>query len=320
MKIGIIDSRHNCYVTDPDIERGVFGDAAEVTLYQVSDTCELPAEAYACDGFISWHLVPLNRAFFQDVPRCRAVVRAAVGFDNIDLLAAVSHGVQVANVPDYGTEEVADHTLALALGLLRRVPRGHAVVSGGGWDWRQVGTLPRLSQLRVGLVGCGRIGMAVARRFQAFGCQVSFYDPYVSSGTEKSLNVQRCENLDDLLRDSDLVSLHTPLNDETRHLIGARELQRLHGKYLVNTARGPLIDGTALADAVAAGHLRGVGLDVYENEREAIPKAFCNREEVILSPHVAFYSEAALPELRRKAAGVLLDILRSGRHRNVVQP
>lgn len=318
MKIGIIDSRHNCYVSEPDIERNVFGDSAEVILYQVTDVRDLPAEAYACDGFISWHLVPLNRAFFQSLRKCRAVVRAAVGFDNIDLDAARHQGVQVANVPDYGTEEVADHALALSLGLLRRISRGHAIVSGGGWDWRDIGSLPRLSQMRVGLVGFGRIGMAVARRFQAFGCQVGFYDPYVGSGTEKSLNVQRCESLAELLRGSDLVSLHAPLNDETHHLLAASELELLRGKYLVNTARGSLIDGGALIRALECGGLQGVGLDVYEDEQEAIPAAFQGRDDVLLSPHVAFYSDVALPELRRKAASVLLDILTTGRHRNVV--
>lgn len=116
----------------------------------------------------------------------------------------------MANVPDYGTEEVADHALSLALSLLRRLPRGHAVVSSGSWDWREVGALPRLNQLHVGLIGCGRIGMAVALRFKAFGCRVSFYDPHQSSGVEKSLGVNRCETLAQLLECADLVSIHAP--------------------------------------------------------------------------------------------------------------
>lgn len=318
MKIGIIDSRHNCYVTNPDIETGVFAGTGEVKLYQVAGTEELPAEAYACDGLISWHLVPLQRPFLQDLQSCRGIVRAAVGFDNIDLAAASEHGIQVANVPDYGTEEVADHTLALALSLLRRLPRGHNVVMGGSWDWREVGELPRLRQLTVGLIGFGRIGMAVARRFQAFGCHVCFYDPYLGSGVDKSLGVTRCESLDELLRTADLVSLHVPLNGETRHLLSERELAVLKGKYLINTARGPLIDGRALCRALERGDLQGAGLDVYEDERQMIPPALQARNNVILSPHVAFYSSAALPELRRKAAGVLLEILQKGGHRNVL--
>lgn len=318
MKIAIIDSLHNSYVSAPDIEQGVFGQAGEVTLYQTRTAAELPPQALECDGIISWHLVPLDRAAIDRFSACRGIVRAAVGFDNIDLVAARERQIEVANVPDYGTEEVADHALAMALSLLRRLPRGHDVVSRGSWDWREVGSLPRLSRLQVGIIGCGRIGMAAALRFKAFGCRVSIYDPYVCSGVEKSLGVERCETLDELLNKVDLVSIHTPLNAQTRHLIGRKELGALRGKYLINTARGPIIDGEALSDAVSDGLLAGLGLDVFEDEAQALPAVFLGRDEVLLSPHVAFYSQAALPELRAKAARVLLDILRQGSHRNVV--
>lgn len=318
MKIGIIDSVHNSYVSKPDIEQNVVGGRASISLFQVASTDDLPQAAIQCDGLISWHLVALQAPFINSLERCRGIVRAAVGFDNIDLAAARLRHIEVANVPDYGTEEVADHALSMALALLRRLPRGHGVVSRGSWDWREVGALPRMSQLQVGIIGCGRIGMAAALRFKAFGCQVSFYDPHVCSGVEKALGLQRCETLAELLCKVSLVSIHTPLNEQTRHLIGARELAMLRGKYLINTARGPIIDGQALCDAVADGLLAGLGLDVYEDERHAIPEQFLGRDEVLLSPHVAFYSEAALPELRAKAAQVLMNILEQGNHRNVV--
>ncbi|MGY2291797.1 C-terminal binding protein [Pseudomonas sp. SDO528_S397] len=318
MKIGIIDSLHNSYVTKADIEQEVFGGRASVSLFQAASADDLPQAALQCDGLISWHLVALQAPFINRLEQCRGIVRAAVGFDNIDLAAARQRQIAVANVPDYGTEEVADHALAMALSLLRRLPRGHDVVSRGSWDWREVGSLPRLSQLHVGIIGCGRIGMAAALRFKAFGCRVSFYDPHVCSGVEKSLGIQRCERLDELLQTADLVSIHTPLNEQTHHLIGARELAALSGKYLINTARGPIIDGQALRHAVSDGLLAGLGLDVYEDERHAIPDTFLGRDDVLLSPHVAFYSQAALPELRAKAAQVLLGILENGSHRNVV--
>lgn len=318
MKIAIIDSLHNSYVSTPDIERRVFAEAGEVRLFHVRSADDLPEEALACDGIISWHLVPLGAAVLKRLSACRGIVRAAVGFDNIDLAAARERQIEVANVPDYGTEEVADHALAMALSLLRRLPRGQAVVSRGSWDWREVGRLPRLSQMQVGIIGCGRIGMAVALRFKAFGCRVSFYDPYVCSGVEKALGLERCERLDDLLHKVDLVSVHAPLNPQTHHLIRRKELTALRGKYLINTARGPIIDGNALSDAVSDGLLAGLGLDVYEDESQAIPAVFAGRDDVLLSPHVAFYSEAALPELRSKAAQVLLAILAKGSHRNVV--
>ncbi|WP_350614305.1 C-terminal binding protein [Pseudomonas sp. HY7a-MNA-CIBAN-0227] len=318
MKIGIIDSLHNRYVTKADIEQEVFGGRATVSLFQTASADDLPQAALQCDGLISWHLVPLQAPFINRLEQCRGIVRAAVGFDNIDLAAARQRNIEVANVPDYGTEEVADHAVAMALSLLRRLPRGHTVVSRGSWDWREVGALPRLSQLQVGIIGCGRIGMAAALRFKAFGCQVSFFDPHVCSGVEKSLGIQRCETLAELLHKVDLISIHAPLNEQTHHLIGPRELAALSGKYLINTARGPIIDGQALRDAVVDGLLAGVGLDVYEDERQGIPEQFLGRDDVLLSPHVAFYSEAALAELRAKAAQVLLSILEKGSHRNVV--
>jgi lactate dehydrogenase-like 2-hydroxyacid dehydrogenase len=317
LQIGIIDSHHRT-IGDPDIERAVFAAYGKVQLFQVAGTEDLPPEAYTLDGLISWPQVPLQRAFLQDLQCCRGIVRAAVDVDNIDLATAAEHGIQVANVPDYGTEEAADHTLALALSLLRRLPRGHDVVMGGSWDWREVGTLPRLRQLTIGLIGFGRIGMAVARRFQAFGCRISFYDPYVGSGMDKALGVVRCESLGELLHTADLVSLHSPLTDQTRHLLSEPELALLKGKYLINTASGLLIDGSALYQALERNELKGVGLDVYEDERRMVPPALQDQHNVILSPHVAFYSDAALPELRRKAAEVLLDILQKGGHRNVL--
>ncbi|KAB0644183.1 C-terminal binding protein [Burkholderia latens] len=318
MKIGIIDSNRNCYVTVPNIEQQTIGNEASVTLYQAASANSLPDEVRDCDGLISWHLVALDAAFIGSLRNCKGIVRAAVGFDNIDLDAARQRGIPVANVPDYGTEEVADHALAMALSLLRRLSRSHDVVIGGRWDWREVGPLPRISELHVGIIGCGRIGMAVALRFKAFGCRVSIFDPYQRSGIEKSLGVDRVETLHQLLSVAGLVSIHTPLTDETRHLIGDRELHLLEGKYLVNTARGAIIDGEALCRALANRRLKGVGLDVYEDEKEPIPTVMQGRDDVLLSPHIAFYSESALTELRAKAASVLSDLLKHGWHRNVV--
>ncbi len=318
MKIGIIDSTRNCYVSQPDIEQACFGDTP-VRLFQVSGSDQLPDEIAECDGLISWHLVPVDAALIDRLDNCRAIVRAAVGYDNIDLAAARRRGIAVANVPDYGTEEVADHTLAMALGLLRHLRQGHRVVSNGSWDWREVGELPRLSMLRVGLIGFGRIGMAAALRFKAFGCDVAFYDPERDSGAEKSLGVRRCESLQELLATSDLISIHAPLTERTHHLISHRELQLLEGKYLINTARGPIIDSSALLQALAHRRLRGLALDVYEDERQPIPALFDEADNVILSPHVAFYSQAALPELRHKAASVLKSILEEGHHRNILR-
>ena len=314
-KVLVLDSARNSYVDTPDVEAEVLGPGVEVTLVHVDTVADLPITALACDGAISWHLVPLPADALSRLSQCRAIVRAAVGVDNIDLTAARLQGIAIANVPDYGTDEVADHTLAMALALIRRLPRADATVRGGSWDWREVGPVPRLRGLTIGLVGLGRIGAAVALRFKAFGCRVLFFDPARDSGWEKSLGIERRESLQALLREADLVSLHAPLTPRTQHIIGKAEFRWLQGKYLVNTARGGLIDPAALCDAVGARQLAGVALDVYADEQHPPPAALM-AAEVLWSPHAAFYSEQALPELRRKAAACLKTLLVSGQHRN----
>lgn len=318
MKIIILDSLHNAYVTHPDLERHHLQDHAKIALYHVDNVSQLPSDALNCDAIISWHLVPLDREALSRFSRCRAIVRAAVGFDNIDLAYARSRQMLVANVPDYGTDEVADHTLAMALGMLRKIKLADRVVRNGSWDWREVGSLPRLAELRVGIVGLGRIGTAVAQRFKAFGCDVAFHDPHVGSGWEKSLRLRRCESLHELLDYADLVSLHAPLTAETRYLISHDGLRRLEGKYLINTARGGLIDPDALDTAMQHRTLRGLALDVHADETR-LPSAALLGDEVLWSPHVAFYSDSALSELRIKAARCALQLLISGWHRNLVQ-
>lgn len=316
-RVLVLDSARNSYVDAPDIEAEVLGPEVEVILAQVNSVDALPAAALACDGVISWHLVPLPAEALSRLGRCRAIVRAAVGVDNIDLTAARLQGIAVANVPDYGTDEVADHTLAMALALIRRLPRADAIVRGGSWDWREVGHVPRLRGLTIGLVGLGRIGAAVALRFKAFGCRVLFHDPARDSGWEKSLGIERRESLQVLLQECDLVSLHAPLTPRTQHLVGEAELRWLQGKYLVNTARGGLIDPAALCEAVDAHRLAGVALDVYADEQHP-PPVVLTAPEVLWSPHAAFYSQQALPELRHKAAACLKSLLVSGQHRNLL--
>lgn len=317
MNIIILDSRHNSYVRAPDLEQACLGQGVQVRLYHVDSVDQLPDEALECDGIISWHLVPLGKDALARFRRCHAIVRAAVGFDNIDLAYARNRQIEVANVPDYGTEEVADHTLALALGLLRKLKAGDRVVRSGSWDWREVGDLPRLRDLPVGILGMGRIGTAVALRFKAFGCQVSFFDPQRPSGWEKSLGVTRVESLEALLDSSALVSIHAPLTPHTHHLISHDSLARLRGKYLINTARGAIVDPDALASAMAHDTLRGLGLDVHADESQLPPEVLMG-ENVIWTPHVAFYSDQALNDLRTKAAECLRTLLHNDWHRNIV--
>ncbi|GAU65765.1 oxidoreductase [Streptomyces sp. NBRC 110611] len=261
------------------------------------------------DYVILWHRVSLNADFFTKSDTCRAVVCASVGYDHVDIEAARAHGIPVYHVPHYGTEEVADHTLALFLALERRLGELRRHVSDGGWDWRAIGDPRRLRDMVWGVVGLGRIGLAVARRAQAFGLRVVFVDPYNHPGIEKALGMERRHHLDQLLEESDVVSLHVPLTAETRHLLDARRLHRMkRGSVLVNTARGGLIDISALEGALAEERPARVGLDVVEGEPD-IPPWLRDHPRALISPHAAFYSVPSLAELRARAAEAVRQMI-----------
>jgi C-terminal binding protein len=314
----VVDSVRGSYVSVPDIEAQVLQDVADVTVEKVDDGTQLSDALSAADVVIAWHHIALPRNVLRRLGRCRGVVRASVGYDNIDLEAATELGIPVANVPDYGTEEVADHTVALILAMVRRLPDLDRHVRGGGWDWRAAEPTMRLRGARLGVIGLGRIGMAVARRAQTFGITVGFHDPYLPSGIEKALAVERYESLAESLGRSDIVSLHTPLTPETFHLIGRAEFALMRpGVILVNTARGQLVDGAALEEELVAGRLGAACLDVVEGE-PVIPAHLLGSSRVLMTPHAAFYSGPALSELRRKAAMTARLFLAGERPRTLI--
>lgn len=307
--VAVVDAPSGGYVDDLDIEEKIIEPAGTVRKYLISpenrDTLfEIP-EPY----LILWHHVGLDARFFASSRHCRAVVCASVGYNHVDVGAAYRHGVAVYHVPQYGTEEVADHTLALFLAAARRLPELSAHVREGGWDWRLATGVRRLRGTTWGIVGLGRIGLAVAMRARAFGMRVAFHDPYNHPGIEKSLDLVRKPTLAELLADSDVVSLHTPLDDDTHHLLGARELALMRpGSYLVNTARGPLVDVAALRDALAEGRPGFAVLDVVEHEPR-LPGWLIGHPRVLLSPHSAFYSIESLAELRTRAATAARELV-----------
>ncbi|WP_076349216.1 MULTISPECIES: C-terminal binding protein [Alicyclobacillus] len=307
-QVVIIDAWRGHYVETPDLETEILGPYARVSLLRVNSHHELVGQIENADVVISWHTVPLPAEIITRLQKCKGIVRAAVGFDNIDIVYAANRGIAVCNVPDYGTEEVADHTFALLLASVRRIKALDEHVRNGGWDWRTIGRVPRLRDTNLGIVGMGRIGTAVARRAQAFGMNVGFYDPYISDGMDKALCVRRFENLEELLINSQIISLHVPLSDETKHMIGRHEFKLMKNAILINTARGNLIDHTALIEALESDALSFVALDVLSDEPE-IPFELRESDKVLLTPHVAFYSDAVMPELRRKAAQAALRFL-----------
>jgi len=307
--VGIIDSDHDSYIRDAGIEMSVLADIADVEVIKVPSAAHLKGRVENLEAAISWHLVPLPDNVLAHFHKCKHIVRAAVGFDNIDVEYASANGIRVYTVPDYGTEEVADHAMSLILALIRKLSQSNMATSKGCWDWRALGDIPRIRGLRVGIIGFGRIGTAVAKRAQVFGMDVGFFDPYVADGTDKSHGVSRYENLHDLLKMVDVVSIHTPLNSTTLHMIGKREMALMKNDVvLVNTARGGIVVEQDLVEAVKNNAIGYVGCDVLENE-PAIPEALSNSDKVILTPHSAFYSNQSLLELRHKAAMSIRKLL-----------
>jgi D-3-phosphoglycerate dehydrogenase / 2-oxoglutarate reductase len=247
--------------------------------------------------------VPVGRRALQAANGLAGVVRYGVGLDNVDTRAAAAGGIAVASVPDYCVDEVADHTLALLLAVERKIVELARETRGGGWDFRVAGPVRRLHGLTLGLVGFGRIGRAVARRAASFGLRPLAFDPVVAEAEAASL--------EELLPQADVLSLHVPLTEETRGVVGGRELALLpEGAVVLNTSRGGLVDEAALADALAVGRLRGAGLDVLADEPPAPDHPLRAAPNVVLTPHAAWYSEAAIEELRRRAIETALELAR----------
>jgi len=284
------------------VEREIIGDAAEVRRYVCDSEADFNEEVNGARAFILWHNMGLTATGLARLRNCRAIIRVGVGFDSVDIEAARERGIAVCNVPDYGTEEVADHAIALTMALCRQLFPLDGEAKRLGWLIRVETKLRRLRELTFGIIGLGRIGTATALRAKALGFKVSFYDPYLPNGVEKALGVGRERRLDDLLRRADVLSIHCPLNQETRHMIAERELALLKPTaFVVNTARGAIIKKTAILAALRDGRLAGAGLDVVEDEplRTADEAATPN---LIVTCHAAFCSVESKLEMRTTSA------------------
>jgi D-3-phosphoglycerate dehydrogenase / 2-oxoglutarate reductase len=253
---------------------------------------------------VQW--APVSGAVLDAVPRCRFISRLGIGVDTIDVAAATERGIAVANTPDYCAEEVAAHTLAMALWLVRGLGRYDAAVRRG--EWAATGPFPppaRPSATTIGVVGLGRIGSRVAGQARSLGFAVLACDPYAAPRPGV-----RLVTLEELLRGSDLITLHAPLSAETHHLIRADTIALMRpGALLVNTCRGGLVDEAAVAGAVRSGQLAGAALDVFEAEPLAVDSPLRSLPNVLLTPHAAWYSPASLAELPVRAAQQVVDFL-----------
>ncbi len=330
-----MNPKHQIVITDfirDDLkpEREILGEAADVVALGARDESQLAGRVEDCDALIVYHELNVSSETIDRLSRCKLIVRAGVGIDNIDGAAARRRGIPFANVPDYGSEEVADSAIGMALSLARgaHIANSRLREGKGEWAFAQVAPLRRLRGRVFGIVGLGRIGSAVALRAKAVGMDVVFYDPYKPDGYDRTFGIRRVETLDELLTQSFILSIHCPLTDETRLMIDAAAVARMpRGSYLVNTARGAVADTSALPDALASGQLAGAGIDVLEKEPppDDHPLLLAWRDpdhpahdRLILCPHTAFYCEEGLMDIRVKTAEACRRALLGLPVRNVV--
>lgn len=320
------------FAGEPTIERSACPSDVEIVLHRAVDPSDIPEDDWrSCDAIVIWQLMPLGAEVIERLDKCRIIVRAGVGFDGIDIAACARRGIPVCNCPDYGTTEVADHALGLYLALVRGIAFFQDALRADpveGWDWTAPPLIGRARGRSFGVVGMGRIGTATARRARAFDMPVLFYDPYLPDGQELALGFERVRRLEDLLERADVVSLHTPLTDETRGMIGAAAFGRMkEGAVLINTARGAIVDLDALHEALRSRRIAGAGIDVLPAEPpdpdHPLIRAFRAGEgwlagRFLLTPHAAFYSEAGMADLRRKPVETVLAYLGENRLRNCV--
>jgi D-3-phosphoglycerate dehydrogenase len=248
------------------------------------------ATADADAVMISVHALPAS-SIAALAPSIRIIGRAGIGLDAIDLEAARARGIAVFHTPDYCTMEVADHAAGLILALVRRVLPSDAIARRDWPAWRSIGEIRALSDSTLGVVGCGRIGREVIRRMAPFGMRILAFDPWVG---EAAPPAEMVGSLDELLAAADIVTLHSPLTDETRGMFGAAEFARMRpGAYLVNVSRGGLVDEQALVDALLSGHLGGAGIDVLSTEPPPPDSPIFGAPNTIITPHTAWYSVAS---------------------------
>ncbi|MCX6956283.1 MAG: C-terminal binding protein [Verrucomicrobia bacterium] len=290
--------------TTASVETPFLAEVAELKTVWLDFNAPLPDEVFAATAIILWHGPRVDAPVVARLKNCRVIIRNGVGFDTVDIAAAASAGIPVCNVPDYGTEEVADHAIALTLALYRQLFPLDAEAKRLGWKIETAAKMRRLSTQTFGVLGLGRIGTAAALRAKALGFRTIFYDPYVPSGTHKAIGVERVNTLEELMRRSDTVSVHCPLTDETRGIIGAKEIALMKpGSYLVNTARGDIVQKAPVFAALRSGHLAGAGLDVVEAEPLRTPEEAAT-PNLIVTCHAAFCSPEGMVEMRSTSAKI----------------
>jgi C-terminal binding protein len=311
-------------------EEKLLGDIAEVRAFNAFSEDDLVGKIEDAEAIMLYHFISISRKTIERLRKCKLIVRCGVGYDNVDRVFARERGIAVANVPDYGTEEVADSAIGMMLALTRGIHflNSRCQHDQGPWIYEQVRPIHRLRGRTFGIIGIGRIGTATALRAKALGLNVIYYDPYVPDGRDKALGVKRCETLEELLTQSDIVSVHTPRTTETQHILNDDTIALMKpGSYIVNTARGGCVNAHAVLRAVERDHIRAAALDVLEVEPppadDPLIKAWRDpshpaHDRIIINPHSAFYSEEGLDDMRIKGSENCRRVLLGKEPRNVV--
>jgi D-3-phosphoglycerate dehydrogenase len=295
----------DCDQGSVDEERAVFGNSGfDLNWLQIKDEGEIIAQCHDADGLLIQY-APLPRRVLEALPRCKVVSRYGVGVDTVDVGAATDLGIIVANIKDYCVDEVSTQTLALFLSWVRKVIITDRSIKAGTWDFRVAIPIHRLAGMTYGIVGCGKIGQEVARRVSILGLRVIGYDPYVTEAEGI-----RLVSFEELLAESDFISIHCSLTESTHHLFGRDEFRNMRRNPLVmNLSRGAVIDEEAFIEALEKGWVCGAALDVLEKEPPDPKSQLLKRENVILSPHIGYYSEESKSEMKRRTAENVLFVL-----------
>jgi C-terminal binding protein len=319
------------FITEPlDHERRILGDIADVVALNAFSEADLLGRIEDADAVMLYHFIGLSAPTIQRLEKCKLIIRCGVGFDNVDGACARERGIPVANIPDYGTEDVADSAIGMMLTLTRGIHylNDRLQLGRGPWSYTQAQPLRRMRGRVFGIVGMGRIGTATALRAKALGMDVAYHDPFAPQGRDKSLGVRAMETLDELLAQADVLSLHCPLTAETKHLINRETIAKMRpGSFLVNTSRGGVVDVLAVLEAITSGHLRGAAIDVLETEPPTADHPLIQawrdpdhpaHGRIIINPHLAFYSEEGLIDMRVKGSQNCRRVLMGQAPYNVV--
>ncbi len=289
----------------------VYGDAKTE-----ADLIELTRDA---DAIINY-LAPVTAKVINSLKRCRIIVRRGIGYDSVDVSAATAKGIPVANVPEYCTDEVADHTMALILSTARKVVTGRSQIRSGGWDFKQLLPIPALKDCTLGLVGFGKIPRAVVKRAKCFGLNILTSDPFIPAELASEHGV-KLVSLEELLSTSDFVSIHVPLTNDTRGMFSKREFALMKSSAtLINTARGPLVDEEALIEALQDGRICFAALDVMTQEPPTLDNPLRGMDNVTLTPHVAWYSEHSVRILGEKVGQEIARVFKGYFPKSLVNP